>query len=203
MALARIALEGAARAWHLLDPDVGATTRLLRCLNTELDALDEQEKAARREGNMELVREAGGEAKELLRIATNNGMTRSKDHKRRLDPYRRAADLIDEMLNLEHHSISHELSTVVHAQEDQGLRLTLGLIGGAENPHKDTTAAVYILPALGAADAVKRLGAYTGWDFSSLDEPTQRTVELWAHGAGLADDQYRAIAERQLNDDEE
>lgn len=199
IALSRISLEASARAWHLLDPDLDPAERMFRCINAELDALDEQHKAARREDDEDEMRETGAEIKTMLRVADVRGANRSTANGRRLEPYLRPADMIDELLQREHHSTYHEFSMIIHSQEDEGFRIALGLNTVDGNPHQDRYVAMHVLTAiLGFVDTINRVGRYTGWDFSDLDEPTQQLLTLWAHGAGLADDQYRTAAEQQL-----
>jgi len=201
IALSRVALEAAARAWYLLDPAIGPQERIVRTLNAELDALDEKVKAARRSGEHERMRQAGTEMKDLLREAVKQGAKRSRIHGQRLDRYERASANIDELLQQNDGSIYHILSTMVHSHEDEGFRLLLGLAHDEGNPHQGQQIALYVLPAiLALVEACKRLDTYTGWDISDHDSTNELVLGFSAHGAGFADDHYRELAEQQLDD---
>jgi hypothetical protein len=87
----------------------------------------------------------------------------------------------------------HELSTIVHSQEDDGMRLLLGFEFEGDALVRDCYVAFFILPAvLAVTRAQEVLAGYMGWQFDCLVEPGELLLELWARGAGLRDDEYRA-----------
>jgi hypothetical protein len=107
--------------------------------------------------------------------------------------------MIDEILQREHNSTYHYLSGYVHSQEDEGSRLVMGLADGEGSPHQGMYLAVHCFAGLLTfTEACQRLAVYTGWDLSGAHEARDLVLELWAHGAGMADDHYRQIAEQQI-----
>jgi hypothetical protein len=75
----------------------------------------------------------------------------------------------------------------------------MGLADGEGNPHQGMYLALYCFTGLLTfTEACQRLAVYTGWDLSDANEARDLVLELWAHGAGMADDHYRQIAERQI-----
>jgi hypothetical protein len=199
LALARITAEAAARACYLLDDQTSTTERMCRTLNAELEMLDEQRKAAKREANQEEVTQATEEATAIGRIAKEHGAVRSRDNHNYLEPYVRPGAMIDEVLQREHSSTYHYLSGYVHSQEDKGWRLAMGLADGEGNPHQGMYLALHCFAGLLTfTEACQRLSVFTGWDLSDADEARDLVLELWARGAGMADDHYRQVAEQQI-----
>lgn len=199
LALARVAAEAAARVCYLLDGRATATDRMYRTLNVELEMLDEQRRAANREADHEELSQATEDAAAIRTIATEHGAVRSRDNHKYFEPYVRPGAMIDEILQRNHNSTYHYLSGYVHSQEDEGSRLAMGLANGDGNPHQGMYLAINCFAGLLTfTEACQRLAAYTGWNLSDTHEARDLVLELWARGAGIADDHYRQIAEQQI-----
>lgn len=192
LALGRVALEGASRAWHVLDPDIDADQRLWRALNAELDALSETVAAGRREQDEEPMRQAGREMRSLLQRATALGASQSTNPGKRLDPYQRASAIVDLLLDRQDGAVYHGLSKIVHSQEDEGFRLMLGLADNSPaHPQRDRMIAMNLVaPLVALTEATNRLGKYTGWDLSAVVETQSGLLDLWSLASGFHDAQY-------------
>jgi hypothetical protein len=199
LALARVTAEAAARACYLLDSGASAAGRMCRTLNAELEVLDEQRKAAQREGNEEELSEATEGAAAIRSVALDHGAALARRDSKYLEPHVGAGAMIDEILQQEHRSTYHHLSTYVHSQEDEGWRLVMGLADGEGTAHQSMHLALHCFAGLLTfIEACQRLATYTGWDLSNTYEARDLVLELWVRGAGMADDYYRQIAVEQI-----
>jgi hypothetical protein len=148
LVLTRITAEAAARACYLLDDQTSATERMCRTLNTGLEMLEEQRKAARCESNQEALTQVIEDATAIQRVATEHGAVPSRANRNYLEPYARPGAMIDEDLQREHNSTYHYLSGYVHSQEDEGSRLAMGLADGEGNPHQGMYLALHCFAGL-------------------------------------------------------
>jgi len=197
IALGRVALEAASRAWYLLEPAITAEERLWRALNVEFDALGEAHAAAKRGKDDEAMRTAGREGRDMLRRATDLGAPISGDHRKRLDPYHRAAAIVDLLVGQQDGAMYHGLSKIVHSQEDEGFRLMLGLADNSPtHPQRDRFIAMNLVPFVVAlSEATRRLATYTGCGLSAVADAEPLVLGLWSLASGFRDAKYEAQIE--------
>ncbi len=189
LALSRVALEAASRAWYLLDEGVTPRDRFWRALNAELEINAEANKAARKQGDDETMRETGIALRTLLKDAKRFGAKSDEENGQMIAPYLRANAIVDALLDQIGGSTYHSLSQMVHSQEDEGFGLTIG-VHEPETPHpqRDRLICLQLLPAIIAIfQALRRLAAYTGWDLSAVFELEAGQVNMWAAASGLRD----------------
>lgn len=203
LVLGRAVLDAAAHNCYLLEPDIDSSERFARSLNEELSLSFASYKVAVREGDAAEISTFETEARQIEAVTTALGYvnfirargTGSHRPVRNIGDEVLTAEMIDRALDSPG-PIWNGLSAIVHNQEDMGFRLVFGLESAGVSPHRDSYIALQVLPALLAfVYARKRLEAYTSWDFMGLGEVEGMLLELWAHGSGIHDDEYRRVAE--------
>lgn len=197
LVLGRVLLDGAANANHLLDPNITASQRLIRCLNYELRRLGEDYEVAQAEENSTLLEQIEARVAEIDKQASAAvkisvawpGKTKGRGLPR-LGP--RDKDIVVTALNGSR-SVLHTLSSAVHVQEDAGFRLGIGVGVIKDDPHAASRIVLYLTYVIVAVVQLQeRIALYFGWDLSPVAAATPNLLAIWTAGAGMSDTEIRA-----------
>ncbi len=142
IALSRVVLDAAAHACFLLAPDIAASERMRRTLNEELALLVADYKAALAEDDPQRHAEHEEEIAEIRQAAESCGFEEfasmpTHDRQRRLITSVKPSDNTPKMIDLALSNPGpfwHQLSAIVHSQEDMGIRLLLSLESSGPSP---------------------------------------------------------------------